>query len=117
MYSGSKTAVIVDDMSNANEQHRNNNQLTYLPYSGRHHNISLFVLSQKLNSISTGIRDNATRVIFFKTHNRNSVKILRDEFFAYVRDDAAEKNLLGKLGAQKYLDINLNNDPPSYSVQ
>ena len=117
MYGGSRTAVVIDDMSNANEQHKNNNQLTYLAYSGRHHNISLFVLSQKLNSISTGIRDNATRVIFFKTHNKNSVKILRDEFLACVRDAAEEKNLLGELSTQRYLDINLNNNPPSYFVR
>ena len=49
-------------MSNLNEQH--NNILTYLVYSGRHHNVSLFILSQKLNSISAGIRDNTIRFFF-----------------------------------------------------
>ena len=62
LYSGSWTAVVINDMSNLNEQH--NNILTYLVYSGRHHNVSLFILSQKLNSISAGIRDNTIRFFF-----------------------------------------------------
>ena len=116
MYGGARTAVIVDDLSNTNEQHRNNNQLTYLAYSGRHHKISLFIITQKLNSISTGIRENATRVVFFKTHNRNSVRVLREEFFAHIHDGAAEKKMLEQLDAHKYLDVKLGADPPSYTV-
>ena len=116
VYSGSKIAIIVDDMSNSNEQHQNNTSLAYLAYSGRHHNISLFIVSQKLNSIATGIRDNTTRVIFFKTHNKRSLKILRDEFFGYLRDDDAERDILKKLNAHKYLDINLTGQP-SYVVK
>ena len=55
---------LVNFVSN-NLQHNSHNALSYLGYSGRYHNFSLFVLSQKLNCISTGIRDNATRVVFF----------------------------------------------------
>ena len=37
------------------EQHNNHNSLSYLGYSGRHHNFTPFEVSQKLNSIATGI--------------------------------------------------------------
>lgn len=66
IYSGSRTAVIIDDMGDSNEQHNNHNMLYYVGYSGRHHNFSRFILSQKLNSISTGIINNAIRVVFLK---------------------------------------------------
>ena len=56
IYSGLRTAVIIGDMSDSTEQHHGHNMLSYLGYSGRHHNFSLFILSQKLNSISAGMR-------------------------------------------------------------
>ena len=90
--------------------------LSYLGYSGRHHNFSPFILSQKLNSISTGTRDDATRIIFFKTHNKHSLKILRDKLFGYIEDDNAERKLLNKVNKNRYIDIKLKNRPPSYNI-
>ena len=115
MYTGVKTAIIVDDMSNSTEQHANNSNLSYLAYSGRHHNISLFIVSQKLNSISTGVRQNCTRLIFFKTHNRQSINILKEEFFGLLDKDE-DKGLLNKLSNGNYLDIKLS-PQASYDVK
>ena len=36
-------------MSDSTEQHNSHNMISHLRYSGRHHNFSLFILSQKLN--------------------------------------------------------------------
>ena len=107
-FTGCRTCVVIDDMSNSKDQHNNYNLLTYLAFSGRHHGISLFVVSQKLNSVSTGVRQNATRVIFFRTHNRGSINILKDEFFGYLDKDQ-EANTLAKLGGTQgsYLDMRL----------
>ena len=94
-------------MSDSNEQ----------AYSGHHHNFSLFILSQKLNSISTGIRDNANRVVLFRTHNKRSLKILQEEFFGHINDQKEEAALQKPLSANKYLDININinRTPASYT--
>lgn len=96
-------------MSNNKEQHINTNMMTYFAYSGRHHNFSLYMINQKLNSISTGVRDNATRVIFFQTHNKRSKKVLNEEFFVCIENKETEKALLKKLNKGKYLDIKLDN--------
>lgn len=107
IYSGSRTAIIIEDMSDSNEQHNSHNMLSCFGYSGRHHNFSLFILSQKLNSISIGIRDNATIVVFTKMHNKRSLKISREEFFQYIEDDA-KRMLLDKLNKNKYIDMKVN---------
>ena len=61
-----------------------------------------------------GIGDNATRIIFFKTHNKRLLKILRDEFLGYIIDNSSEIRLLGELNTNIYIDIELNKKPPSY---
>ena len=96
---------MIDDMSDSNEQHNAHNALTYLVYSRRHHNFRLFVLSQKFNNIlSTGIRDNSNRVVFFRIHNKRSLKTLQEEFFGYINDQKKEAELIKQLSANKYLD-------------
>ena len=116
-FTGCRTCVVVDDMSNSKDQHNNYNHLTYLAFSGRHHGISLFVVSQKLNSISTGIRQNATRVVFFRTHNRGSINVLKDEFFGYLDKDQEAETLDRLSNTQdSYLDVRLV-PRVSYSVE
>ena len=80
VYTASRTAVVIADMSDSNEQHNNHNALSHLGYSGRYHNFTLFILSQKVNWIATGLRGNTTRVMYFTTHNRRSEAILKGEF-------------------------------------
>lgn len=91
--------------------------LSLLGYSGRHHNISHFILSQKLDSISMGIRDNVTRIIFCNTYNNRSLKILKDEFLGYLPDKKTQNKVLETLAMNNYLDINLNFKPPSYIIK
>jgi hypothetical protein len=83
-FSDEKTAIIVNDMSNSSKQHNNFGMLSYLAYSGRHRGISLYLLSQKLSSVATGVRDNAMRIIFFPTHCKRSLKTVGDKFFGHL---------------------------------
>ena len=68
----------------------------------------MFLLSQKLSSIATSIRDNATRVIFFTTHCKRSFRTLQEEFFGKLTP-AEEKEVIEKLKSNKteFIDINL----------
>ena len=72
IYCGSTTAIISNDMSDGRKQPNGHNVLSYLEYNVRHHNFSLFILSQKLNSIWPGIRD---------------------KFFGYIDNDTGEEKI------------------------
>lgn len=113
-YSKTKTAVIIDDMSYGDSQHKSTGSLAKIATSGRHIGISLFILTQKLNSVSTLVRQNTTRVIFFRTHNNTSQNILKNEFFGLVSKDEATK-VINNLRKQKfncYIDISADPDCP-----
>ena len=110
-----RMAIVVDDMSSGTEQHKSSGPLSTIAFSGRHYGISLFLVSQKLNSISTSIRQNTTRVIFFPTPNKLSLRVLRDEFFGFLVD-SDEKETLRKLkNSAGYLDISVPDK--TYRVQ
>ena len=105
-----RMAIVIDDMSSGIEQHKSTGQLPLIAYSGRHYGISLFVVSQKLNSISTALRANTTRLLFFPTPNRHSIRVLRDEFFGFLDEEGERETLREFRGpSTRYLDIDVVN--------
>lgn len=103
-------------MSDSNEKHSSHNTLSYLSYSGHHHNFSLFILSKKLKRISTDIRKNTTRMKFFIMHNKLSLKTLKDEFFGHINDESTENDIINKSNGHRYIDIKLKKNPPTYEI-
>lgn len=110
IYSGSRTVVIIDDIT------RQNNTIVITSSHILAIVVGIITFRCSLNSISTGLRDNATRVICFKTHNKRSLKILREEFFGYVDIDAAERSLLDELNKGRYTDVKLKGEGPLYVI-
>ena len=54
---GHQTLFIIDDCSAEGEINRKRDALSELAFSGRHRNHSLWVLTQKYNSVSKDVRD------------------------------------------------------------
>ena len=67
-----KTLFIVDDCSACSEINKKRNALSELAFSARHRNHSLWVLTQKYNSISKDIREQIKWLCLFFTKDRDS---------------------------------------------
>ena len=105
-----KLAVVVDDMPSGAEQHKTTGPPSNIALSGRHYGISLFVVAQKLNSVSTSrsIRQNTTRIIFFPTPKKKSLTVLREEFFGFLDVDSKKETLRWLKNSGGYLDIEVS---------
>ena len=67
-----QTLLIVDDCSAEGEINKKRDALSELAFSGRHRNHSLWVLTQKYNSISTDIKEQLKWLCLFFTKDRDS---------------------------------------------
>ena len=77
---GRQTLFIIDDCSAEGEINKKRDALSELAFSGRHRNHSLWVLTQKYNSISKDVREQIKWLCLFFTKDR-------DSFEDYLREN------------------------------
>jgi hypothetical protein len=66
------TLFIIDDCSAEKSIVKKRQTLSKLAFSGRHHNISVWLLTQKLHSINKDFRENCRWCVVFWTKDRDS---------------------------------------------
>ena len=71
---GHQTLLIIDDCSSEGEinKKKKRDPLSELAFSGRHRNHSLWVLTQKYNSVSKNVREQIKWLCLFFTNDRDS---------------------------------------------
>ena len=69
---GHQTLFIIDDCSAEGEINKKRDALSELAFSGRHRNDSLWVLTQKYNSLSKDVREQIKWLCLFFTKDRDS---------------------------------------------
>ena len=69
---GSLTLFIIDDCSAEVEINKKRDALSGLAFSGRHRNHSLWVLTQKYNSVSKDVREQIKWLCLFFTKDQDS---------------------------------------------
>ena len=62
---GHQSLFIIDDCSAEGEINKKRDALSELAFSGRHKNHSLWVLTQKYNSVSKDVREQIKRLVYF----------------------------------------------------
>ena len=72
MLKGHHTLFIIDDCSAEGEINKKQDALSELAFSGRHRNHSLWVLTQKYNSVSKDVREQIKWLCLFFTKDRDS---------------------------------------------
>ena len=72
MLKGHQTLFIIDDCSAEGEINKKRDALSELAFSGRHKNHSLWVLTQKHNSVSKDVRKQIKWLCLFFTKDRDS---------------------------------------------
>ena len=94
MLKGHQTLFIIDDCSAEGEINKKRNALSELAFSGKHRNHSLWVLTQKYNSVSKDVREQIKWLCLFFTKDRDSFEdCLREND---VIPDKSERDRLKK---------------------
>ena len=87
-FKGHETLFIVDDCSAEGEINKKRDALSELAFSGRHKKHSMWVLTQKYNSISKDVREQLKWVCIFFTKDRDSFEeCLRENDVVSTKDD------------------------------
>ena len=67
LFEGTKTLIIIDDCAASKDVKGCTGQLVELAFSGRHIGISIWMLTQKLTSITPSFRENVSAIVLFYT--------------------------------------------------
>ena len=104
VFTGYKTLVILDDVASSREVKKRSNQLVNMAFSARHSQISVFILSQDLMSISRPFRGNIGFITSFYTPNEKHQKSLFEEYGGSLSNEQKHE-FLKILKEEKYAHI------------
>ena len=113
---GECTLIILDNCDAGQDVKDRTNELVNLGFSARHHNISVFVITQQLTSIAKPFRENIGKLVCFYNPNKKDMQNLFNDYLGDI--SLNEKNKIWeKLCSNKYarLEISLRY-PFNYSV-
>ena len=96
MLKSHQTLFIINDSSAEGEINKKRDALSELAFSGRHRNHSLWVLTQKYNSVSKDVREQIKCLCLFFTKDR-------DSFEDCLRENNVIPNKNERDGLKKYL--------------
>ncbi len=105
-----ESLLILDDVIDKLKGSHSGTLLNHLIICGRHYGLSIYTLSQKLNSISTIARNNAEVWILFNIANRKEYETFLNEmnYDSKILDDVF-KIAIGDGGSNAFLTINTAN--------
>ena len=80
LFEGANTLIILDDCAASKEVKGRTGQLVNLGFSARHIGISVWVLTQKITSITPSFRENVAAVVLFYTPSAKTTKTIFDDY-------------------------------------
>ena len=95
-YKRKSTAIILDDCARSQDIKDRTGEVTATAMGGRHHNHSLFILTQQLTSVAKPARENIGKLVVFYTPSRKDIKLVCDEYL-YGVDDEKIENIIKQL--------------------
>ena len=102
---------LIDDCSADKSMTKKKQMLSQLAFSGRHENCSVWVLTQKYNSVLTDLREQTKWTALFYTKDEDSFdKTLREN--KAISSLEEKKEIREKLAKHKYSKLILITDPP-----
>ena len=116
LFENTKTLFLIDDCSAERDIVRKRNSLAKLAFSGRHAGISVWILTQKYNSVLKDFREQLKIVVLFFMKDRDSFdNCLREN--DVITDKEERKRIKNKLKSLKYAKLVLRTaQPVNYSV-
>ncbi len=99
IYKGSNTLFIIDDCANLHDSKIRESELCFLAFSGRHFNITTWVLTQKYNSIVKDYRENIRFLVLFYNKDKMALKNALEENQIIPKDE--HEDYINKLKQNK----------------
>ena len=108
----SHTLFIIDDCSSDKSMTKKKQMLSQLAFSGRHENCSVWVLTQKYNSVLTDLREQTKWTALFYTKDRDSFdETLREN--DVISSSEEKKEIREKLARHKHSKLILITEQPT----
>ena len=100
-FEGTNTLIILDDCAASKDVKGRTGELVHLAFSARHSGISVWVLTQKMTSITASFRDNVAVIVLFYTPSAATKKAIFDDYADELSWDEY-KGLISKLKERKF---------------
>ena len=75
-----QTLLILDDIACGDDVKRRTSELVKLAFSGRHDNMSVWLLSQQLTSVSKPFRENIGALVVFYTPSKSDLEAILSDY-------------------------------------
>ena len=111
IFKGESTLYIIDDCSASQALTKKKDMLSELAFSGRHAKQSVWVLTQKCNSVLTDLREQTQWVALFHCKDRDSFDECLRENDVIPREERIA--IRAQLASRKYAKLILQTAPPS----
>ena len=100
-FEGENTLIILDDCASSKDVKGRTGELVDLAFSARHDGLSIWVLTQKMTSITSCFRDNVAALVLFYTPSGITKKEIFDNYADELSWDEY-KGLISKLKERKF---------------
>ena len=103
-FEGTNTLVILDDYAASKDVKGRTGELVNLGFSPRHIGISVWVITQKITSITAFFRENVVAIVLFYTPSAKTMKAI---FHNYAGEPSQDeyKGLISKLKERKFAHL------------
>ena len=101
LFSGTNTLLILDDCAVSKDLKQRSNKFVDLAFSGRHHGLSVWVLTQQLTSIAKPFRENVSCVVTFHNPSQVGMKTLFEDYGGDL-DTETRKKFTKLLKTERY---------------
>ena len=101
LFEGTNTLIILDDCAASKNVKGRTGQLVNLGFSARHIGISVWVLTQKITSITPSFRENVAAIVLFYTPSAKTTREIFDDYAGELSHDEY-KDLISKLKERKF---------------
>ena len=103
-FEGTNTLIILDDYAASKDVKGRTGELVNLGFSARHIGISVWVLTQKITSITASFRENVAGIVLFYTPSAKTTKAIFDDYAGELSQDEY-KGLISKLKERKFAHL------------
>ena len=87
LFEGTNTLIILDDCAASKDVKKRTGELVKLAFSARHTGQSVWVLTQKMTSITASFRDNVAVVVLFYTPAWKTLKAVFEDYSGELSQD------------------------------
>ena len=101
LFEGTNTLIILDDCAASKDVKGRTGQLVKLAFSARHTGLSVWVLAQKMTSITASFRENVAAIVLFYTPSAKTTNAIFDDYAGELSQDE-RKVLISKLKERKF---------------